>query len=225
MFAAYSKDYLTELVASVAVASPQHQSVDSLTDFAVNLTAGPLFVVAAVAKECSAAEFAAEKAAGAWTVDVAAASLQIVQAAGVMIAQIVVLNSMDFVEYHSVQLTASPWTEFVEYHSVEYHSVQLTFASWAAVKIASVLAATKFAAAECAVASVNSAAISGSSTISAVDKLTDYVLVVAAAAAAAYLPFVFVQHTYPVEYLVLNHCSWYFEACQTDSAASMSGQD
>ena len=62
VFAAYSKDYLTELVAFVAVASPQHHSVDSLTDFAVNLTAGPLIVVAAVAKECWAvvlAEFAA----------------------------------------------------------------------------------------------------------------------------------------------------------------------
>jgi len=70
---------------------------------------------------------------------------------------------------------------------------------------------------------VNSAAISGSSTISAVDKLTDYVLVVVVAAAAAYLPFVFVQHTYLVEYLVLNHCSWYFVAGQTGSAASMSG--
>jgi hypothetical protein len=32
-----------------------------------------------------------------------------------------------------------------------------------------------------------------------------------------------VQHTYLVEYLVLNHCSWYFVACQIDSAASMSG--
>ena len=76
VFAAYSKDYLTELVAFVAVASPQHHSVDSLTDFAVNLTAGPLIVVAAVAKECWAvvlAEFAAQKAAGAWTVHVAAA--------------------------------------------------------------------------------------------------------------------------------------------------------
>lgn len=81
MFAAYSKDYLTELAAFVAVASPQHHSVDSLTDFAVNLTAGSLIVVVVVAKECWAvelAEFAAEKTAGAWTVDVAAASLQIV---------------------------------------------------------------------------------------------------------------------------------------------------
>ena len=62
VFAAYSKDYLTELVAFVAVASPQHHSVDSLTDFAVNLTASPLIVVAAVAKECWAivlVEFAA----------------------------------------------------------------------------------------------------------------------------------------------------------------------
>jgi len=62
VFAAYSKDYLTKLVAFVAVASPQHHSVDSLTDFAVNLTTGPLIVVAAVAKECWAivlAEFAA----------------------------------------------------------------------------------------------------------------------------------------------------------------------
>ena len=62
VFAAYSKDYLTELVAFVAVASPQHHSVDSLTDFAINLTVGPLIVVATVAKECWAivlAEFVA----------------------------------------------------------------------------------------------------------------------------------------------------------------------
>lgn len=57
---------------------------------------------------------------------------------------------------------------------------------------------------------MNSAAISGSS-ISVVDKLTDYVLVVVVVA-AAYQSFAFVQHTYLVEYLVLNHCSWYFVA-------------
>jgi len=62
VFAAYSKDYLTELVAFVAVASPHHHSVDSLTDFAVNLTASPLIVVSAIAEECGVvvlAEFAA----------------------------------------------------------------------------------------------------------------------------------------------------------------------
>jgi len=52
VFAAYSKDYLTELVSFAAVASPQHHYVDSLTDFAINLTAGPFIVVAVVAKEC-----------------------------------------------------------------------------------------------------------------------------------------------------------------------------
>jgi len=66
---------------------------------------------------------------------------------------------------------------------------------------------------------VSSAAISGSSTFFAADKLTDSVL----AAAAAYLPFVFVQHTYLVEYPVPNHCSWCFAAFQTCSATWMSG--
>jgi hypothetical protein len=32
-----------------------------------------------------------------------------------------------------------------------------------------------------------------------------------------------VQHTYLVEYPVPNHCSWCFAACQTCSAAWMSG--
>ena len=74
---------------------------------------------------------------------------------------------------------------------------------------------------------MSSAAISGSSTFPAADKLTDSVLVVVvvavAAAAAAYLPFVFVQHTYLVEYPVPNHCSWCFAAFQTCSATWMSG--
>lgn len=145
---AYSKDYLTEWAA-------QHHSVDLLTDFVANLIVGPLMVVVVVAKVCwtvELAEFAAKKTADAWrTVDVAAASLQTVQAAGVMIAQIVVLSSKDYVECHSEQLTAWPWAEFVKWWTAQTEG-QMTFASWAAVKIASVSTAIKIAAAECVVA-------------------------------------------------------------------------
>ena len=106
MFAAHSKDYLTELVASVAAASPQHHSVDQLADFVLNLVVVPSTVAAAAAaaavKEYWAAD-AAEKAVDAWTAVLvaAAASQQIAEVAGVMMAQIVVQNSIDFVEYHS----------------------------------------------------------------------------------------------------------------------------
>ena len=101
VFVGHSKDYLTELVASVAAASPQHHSVDQLADFVVNLAAVPSTVVAAVVKEYWAAD-AAEKAVDAWrAVLVAAASQQIAEVAGVMMAQIVARNSIDFVEYHS----------------------------------------------------------------------------------------------------------------------------
>ena len=61
MFAAHSKDYLTELLASVAAASSQHHSVDQLADFVVNLAVVPSTVVAAVVKEYWAAD-SAEKA-------------------------------------------------------------------------------------------------------------------------------------------------------------------
>jgi len=81
---------------------------------------------------------------------------------------------------------------------------QTTFASWIAVKTASVLAATKIAAAEYAVAYVNSAAISASSAFAAGDKL---IVVIAAVAVAAFLPFAFVQYTYLVKCLVLSHYS------------------
>jgi hypothetical protein len=75
--AACSKDYLTELVASAAVAYLQRYSVDQLTDFVANLTVGRLTVAVVVAKEDWAAvefESAAEKVVDAWAVDVAVAS-------------------------------------------------------------------------------------------------------------------------------------------------------
>jgi len=98
VFAAHSRDYLTELVTSVAAASPQHHSVDQLADSVVNLSAVPSIVVAAAVKAYWAVD-SAEKAVDAWrAVLVVAASQQIAEVAGVMIAQTVVRNSIDSVE-------------------------------------------------------------------------------------------------------------------------------
>jgi hypothetical protein len=47
---------LTELVACVVVAYPQQYSVDRITEFCVDLAAGPWTLVAAVAKESLAPE-------------------------------------------------------------------------------------------------------------------------------------------------------------------------
>jgi hypothetical protein len=68
---------------------------------------------------------------------------------------------------------------------------------------------------------VNSAAVSGSSTFSAADKIFDSVSVVAV---AVFLPFAFVQNTYLVEHFVPSHCSQCFAACQAYSAMWMFGQ-
>ena len=101
VFAARSKEYLTELVASVAPASPQHHYVDQLADLVVNLAGAPSTAVAAAVKEYWAADYAA-KAVDEWRdVLVAAASQQFAEVGGVMIAQTVVRNSIDSVEYHS----------------------------------------------------------------------------------------------------------------------------
>lgn len=203
MAAACSKDYLTELVAFAAVASLQHYSVDRLIDFVANFAAGSLTVAAAVVKEHLAVEFesVAEKAVDAWVVDVAVASQQTVSVSVVVIAQIVELNSVDSVEYHSEQLTALPSVVSVECLIARAEG-QMIFATRVAAKTASVLAATKIAAAACVVAQVNSAAVSGSSTFSAADTAFDSVTVV-----VVFLPFAFVQHIYLVEHFVPSHCS------------------
>ena len=78
---------------------------------------------------------------------------------------------------------------------------QTPFASWVAVKIASVLAATKIAAAEYVVAEVNSAATSASPTFAAGDTLIAVIVV------AAFRPFAFAQHKYLVNCLASSHYS------------------
>ena len=90
VFVGHSKDYLTELVASVAAASPQHHSVDQLADFVVNLAAVPSTVVVSVVEYSAIDEWS--------PVLVSTASKQIFEVARVMIAQSVVRNSIDYVD-------------------------------------------------------------------------------------------------------------------------------
>lgn len=61
LFAAHSQNYMTELVAFVVDASPQHNPIDQLPDFVVNLVSVPSTVVCAVVNKYWAAD-SAEKA-------------------------------------------------------------------------------------------------------------------------------------------------------------------